>query len=119
MSEQRKELRSRTLLGGVISYNKRRSTLDCCVRNLSGRGARVEFADTTLLPDTFDLTVVCKETTFRASTVWRTQTAAGVEFVDTPASSVVPLDWARKLKALETQNESLRRRVARLSEAAI
>ncbi len=119
MRDRRKELRSRTILGGVISFNKRRSTLDCCVRNFSERGARVEFSDTALLPDTFDLTIVCKEATFRARTTWRTQTAAGVRFIDEAASDVVPLDWARKVRALEAQNKELRRRVADLSEAAI
>jgi hypothetical protein len=32
---------------------------------------------------------------------------------------VIPLDWARKLKALEAKNAALRRRVAELSESAI
>jgi hypothetical protein len=50
--------------------------------------------------------------------VWRTERAAGVALVDTWASGVVPLDWARKLKALEEQNEQLRKRVAQLSEGA-
>ena len=119
MMERRKELRSRTILGGVISFNKRQSTLECCVRDLSGRGARVEFNDTALLPDTFDLTIACKAATFRARTSWRTQTAAGVRFIDDATSAAVPLDWARKVQALETQNKELRRRVADLSESAI
>jgi hypothetical protein len=119
MSERRKQLRSRTLLGGVISFNKRRSTLDCSVRNLSDTGARIEFNNTALLPDTFDLTIIRKDSTFRASTIWRTQTAAGVQFTEAQSSGVVPLDWARKVKALEAQNEALRRRVAQLSEPAV
>jgi PilZ domain len=119
MNERRKQLRSRTLLGGVISFNRRRSTLDCSVRNLSDAGARIEFDNTALLPDTFDLTIGRKETTFRASMIWRTQTAAGVQFTEAHASGVVPLDWARKVKALEAQNEALRRRVAQLSEPAV
>jgi len=119
MSERRKELRSRTLLGGVISFNKRRSTLECSVRNLSEKGARLEFTNTSLLPDTFDLTVVRKEATYRVNTVRRTQNAAGVQFVDARTSGVVPLEWARKAKALEAQNEALRQRVAQLSEGAL
>jgi hypothetical protein len=124
MLDRRKDVRSRTILGGVISFNRRRSTLDCCVRNFSERGARVEFNDTAILPDTFDLTIVRKEATFRATTAWRTQTAAGVRFIDEAAtddatSGAVPLDWARKVQALEAQNKQLRRRVADLSESAI
>jgi len=119
MSERRKELRSRTLLGGVIAFNERRSTLDCSVRNFSERGARIEFTNIALLPDTFDLTVVRKQTTFRASTVWRTHAAAGVRFIDACASAIVPLDWARKVKALEAQNEALRQRATQLSEGTL
>jgi PilZ domain len=119
MQDRRKEQRLRSILGGVISFNKRRSTLDCCVRNFSEHGARVEFNDTALLPETFDLTIVRKETTFHARTTWRTQTAAGVRFIDEAASDAVPLDWARKVQALEAQNKQLRRRVADLSESAI
>jgi hypothetical protein len=119
MKDRRKEVRLRTILGGVISFNKRRSTLDCCVRNLSERGARVEFNDTALLPDAFDLTIVRKGATFRARTTWRTQTMAGVRFIDDAASGVVPLDWARKVQMLEAQNKELRRRVSDLSESAI
>jgi PilZ domain len=119
MSERRKELRSRTLLGGVIAFNERRSTLECSVRNLSERGARIEFTDTALLPDSFDLTVVRKQTTFRASTVWRTQAAAGVRFIDARESGVVPLDWARKVRALEAQNEALRQHVTQLGEGTL
>jgi hypothetical protein len=119
MSERRKTLRARTILGGVISFNKRRSTLDCNVRNFSVHGARVEFTNTAILPDEFDLTIARKEATFRARTVWRSEDTAGVAFIDDQASDVIPLDWARKLKAVEEQNKPLRQRIAELSEGTI
>ena len=81
MSERRKTPRSRTILGGVISFNKSRSTLDCNVRNFSQAGARVEFANTAMLPVEFDLTIPRKEATFRARTVWRSEDGAGVAFI--------------------------------------
>ena len=119
MSERRKAFRPRTILGGLVSFNKRRSTLDCCVRNISVGGARIEFTNTAILPDEFDLTIACKEATFRARTVWRSENAAGVVFTADGASSVVPLDCARRLKAAEAQNKALRQRIAELSEGAI
>jgi hypothetical protein len=119
MSERRQTLRARTILGGVISFNKRRSTLDCNVRNFSPKGARVEFTNTAVLPDEFDLTIARKDATFRARTVWRDEDTAGVVFLDQSVSDVVPLDWARKLKAIETKNKALRQRIADLSEGAI
>jgi hypothetical protein len=119
MNERRKTPRARTILGGVISFNKRRSTLDCNVRNLSVHGARVEFTNTAILPDEFDLTIARKEATFRVRTVWRSEDTAGVVFIDDRASDVIPLDWARKLKTVEAQNKALRQRIAQLSEGTI
>lgn len=120
MSERRTSLRARTILGGVISFNKRRSTLDCAVRNFSERGARLEFTNTAILPDQFDLTIARKDVTYRVRTVWRGEDTAGVVFIDEDEhGAVIPLDWARKLKALEARNAALRRRVAELSESAI
>jgi hypothetical protein len=119
MSERRKALRVRTILGGVISFNRKRSTLDCNVRNFSAGGARVEFVNTAILPDEFDLTIARKGTTFRARSVWRGEDTAGVVFIDDQESDVIPLDLARKLKAVEAQNKALRQRVAELSEGAI
>jgi hypothetical protein len=119
MSERRKTLRARTIMGGVISFDKRRSTLDCNVRNFSHAGAGVEFTNTAILPDEFDLTITRQEATYRARTVWRSEDTAGVVFIDDGASSVIPLDYARKLKALEAQNKALRQRIVQLSEGAI
>ena len=106
-------------MGGVISFNKRRSTLDCNVRNFSQAGARIEFANTALLPDEFDLTIARQEASYRARTVWRSEDTAGVVFIDERESSAIPLDTARRLKALEAQNRVLRQRIAQLSEGAI
>ena len=119
MSERRKALRARTILGGVISFNKGRSTLDCRVRNFTAEGARIEFTNTAIIPDEFDLTIARKEATYRARTVWRSVDAAGLQFLTEHESSVVPLDWARKLKAAEAKNRALRQRIAELSESAI
>ena len=46
MVEKSKAVRSRTLLGGVIAFNNRASTMDCQVRNLSAGGAKVTFNNT-------------------------------------------------------------------------
>jgi len=119
MNERRKTMRARTVLGGVISFNNRRSSLACCVHNFSSAGARLEFTNTAIIPDEFDLTIARKEATFRARTAWRSADTAGVVFIDEQENSVVPLDWARKLKAAEAQNRALKRRIADLSEGAI
>lgn len=115
IAERRKNLRTRSFLGAAIAFNKRSSTMDCLVRNLSNDGAKVTFASPSTLPDEFDLTIQRKEKCFRARMIWRRGDEAGVAFVDPAASSVIPLDWARRLRDCEEQNAALKRRVADLS----
>lgn len=119
MNDRRKIARSRTLLGGVIGFNQRQSTLSCTVRDLTADGARIVFDGTALLPDVFDLTITRKETTVRARTIWRGTDTAGVAFVEAHDTDVVPLDWARKLKRCEDENKTLKQRIANLSEASL
>ncbi len=119
MNDRRKNTRSRTLLGGVIAFNQRQSTLSCTVRDLTEQGARIVFDGTALLPDVFDLTITRRETTVRARTIWRGTDTAGIAFTDTQENDVVPLDWARKLKRCEDENKTLKQRIANLSEASL
>lgn len=88
MVERRKSVRSRTYLGGVISFNKRASTMNCDVRNLSSAGARVGFTNTATVPDEFDLTIARKDRSFRARMVWRGLNEAGVAFLSEYAQMV-------------------------------
>jgi len=118
MVEKRKAPRSRTLLGGVIAFNNRGSTMDCQVRNLSAGGARVTFTNTAIVPDQFDLQVARKERSFRARMVWRAPNEAGVAFLSEYSQDVpVPLEWARRLRECEAEKAALRRRIAQLSES--
>ena len=120
MPERRRTIRNRSYLGGVIAFNKRRSTMDCLVRNVSAEGAKVAFTGTAVLPDAFDLEVPQKERTFRARLVWRRENEAGIAFVGPGAeasAAPIPLDWARRLRDCEGRNATLRRRVEELSSA--
>jgi|ERR671910_3306427 hypothetical protein len=120
MTERRRTIRNRSFLGGVIAFDKRRSTIDCLVRNFSSGGAKVAFVGTGVIPDEFDLEVRQKERTFRARMVWRRENEAGITFVGVGAEAAaapIPLDWARKLRDCETQKAALRRRVEQLSSA--
>ena len=117
MVEKRKAARSRTLLGDVIAFNKRASTMDCQVRNLSARGAKVVFTNTAVVPDQFDLQIARKERSFRARMVWRAPNEAGVAFLSEYNDNVpVPLELARRLREDEAEKAALRKRIAQLSE---
>lgn len=115
MSERRQLPRSRVYYGGSVAFNDRNSTLACVVRNVSLRGARIEFESAALLPDHVDFEVARKAISCSARMVWRDDKAAGVEFLDAHASgSVIPLTWARKLRATERANRQLQSRLDQL-----
>ena len=119
MGERRKAARSRTLLGGVIAFNRRMSSMDCQVRNISPVGAKVTFTNTAAVPDNFDLTLAHKERSFRARMAWRSIDEAGVEFLGENDNAVtVPLEWARRLRSSEVEKAALPRRVKQLSESS-
>jgi hypothetical protein len=116
MAEKRKAARSRTLLGGVIAFNNRASTMDCQVRNLSTGGAKVTFSNT--VPDQFDLQIARKERSFRARMIWRAPNEAGVAFLNEYSHDVpVPLEWAKRLRDCEAEKAALRKRIAQLTES--
>lgn len=69
-------------LGGVITFNRRYSPVNCIIRNLSPAGALIQFDNTAVLPAEFDLTVTTRERSYHARTIWRGHDAAGVCFID-------------------------------------
>jgi hypothetical protein len=115
MHEKRKQARARAFLGGVIAFNKRNSRLECCVRNISPEGAFIALDSTAVIPDEFELSIRAQERSVRARLIWRSADAAGVRFADVAGSTVVPLDYAIRLKACQRENARLQRRIADLS----
>jgi hypothetical protein len=115
MQDRRRMVRSRVYYGGVLSFNARRSTFACIVRNFSDFGARVEFEGSPLLPDYLDFAIARRDLACRARLVWRGQHQAGLVFADLPPTSeVVSLDLARKLRDGERANKLLRARLDQL-----
>lgn len=116
MKERRKAHRGRTYLSGRVAFNKRGSTADCLVRNLSAGGAKIVFCGSATIPSEFDFTIHQKGDSRRTRIVWRREMEAGVMFLPSDAGSVVSIETARKIRRLEADREALARRVARLSE---
>ena len=77
MLERRHHHRNRVYYGGTVAFNGRNSTLDCVVRNFSPCGARIEFENAAMLPDSVDFEVARKGLTCLARLVWRDHNAAG------------------------------------------
>lgn len=77
--ERRTATRHRVFKGATLTYNKGYGALECTVRNLSERGARLSLGETIGLPPSFDLTI-SGEQPRPARVVWRSMIAAGVAF---------------------------------------
>lgn len=118
MQERRKNIRSRTFLGGVIAFNRQCSSMNCVVRNLSPEGAKIVFDNTLTVPDQFDLAISRQERTMRARMIWRRANEAGLVFLgSTDSEAPIPLEWARRLRQCQAEKTSLEQRLAELSTA--
>jgi len=83
-AERRSETRHRVFKGGRLSFNKGYGALECVVRNLSDRGARLALGETTAVPSTFSLVIAGEGISRPAIVRWRSTAAVGVEFRPTP-----------------------------------
>ena len=112
MLDRRQLPRHRVYYGGRVAFNGRNSTADCVVRNFSLFGAKIEFENVVIVPDEIDFEIQRKAISCTARLVWRSRDAAGVVFANVHEDSgVVPLDWARKLRASERANRRLKSRL--------
>lgn len=114
MIEQRQTLRKRVIYSGVVTFNERRSSLDCVIRNFSDDGAKIEFDNPALLPDEIDLVIPKKNRAFRAKMVWAAAGQAGLTFRSISRDQPVPLDLARRLRLCESERRDLQSRLAQL-----
>ena len=80
MAERRKSTRSRVLKSVKLVID-RSSIIDCVVRNLTNKGARIQIANTVVLPKDFEMTFDGGYSIRQCRLVWRTVTETGVEFV--------------------------------------
>jgi hypothetical protein len=85
----------------------------------AARGARLAFNDIAAIPAEFELVIPQRGDSRRVRIVWRHERKAGVVFLDQERDNVVPLDAARRIKALEAERNHLRQRIAALSETSI
>ena len=115
--ERRQFPRDRVYYGGMVAFNARSSTLACVVRNYSQVGARIEFENSAAIPEQVDFEIARRGLSCPARLVWCDRNAAGLVFSNVQETNaqrnadVIPLDWARKLRATEQENSKLRSRI--------
>jgi hypothetical protein len=119
MAERRRSVRKKSFLRGCVYFDKRRSAVDCLIRDLSDEGARIIFSGTTNFPDVVELHIPHKEETIRAHVKWRRGDEVGLAFpaaATAPAASPQPQfgNLAQRVAELEAEVAGLRRTLKRL-----
>ena len=111
MAERRNAARNRSFLRGCLYFNKRRSAVDCLIRDISDVGARVVFSDTVAVPDAVELYIPQKEQTLRAHVQWRHGEELGLAFIDAGAQPNRSADGelVERVSKLEAEVAALRR----------
>ena len=115
---QRKAERLRTLLGARAVFNEGKSTFDCQIRNISTTGALLAIPNLASLPDEdFLLVVPARNKTYRVEFRWRSDTAAGVRFLDeiNAVGGEALISLGSSVEELRAENARLRRRIAEMS----
>lgn len=119
MNDRRTSQRQKSFLKGVILFNKRASSVDCTVRDLSPSGARVVITPGTTIPQFFELYIPSKDQYLEARQIWRTTDELGIAFgheTESPPLAADPAcdDLALRVSRLEAELDKLRRTVVKL-----
>jgi hypothetical protein len=113
MSERRQSPRDKVIYGGIAEIAGQGGSKDCVVRNISDKGARLEFNDAMRTPrESLRLTIARKGRSFLARIIWWRDNFVGVAFCseyDFPRS-----DLARRLRQSEKKKRQLQRRIREL-----
>jgi hypothetical protein len=79
-NERRAVPRHKSLIQGRVYFNRRRSSMDCVLREFTDIGARLEFSNVAGLPSTFEVYVPSRDLYFQARTVWHKGNSLGVSW---------------------------------------
>jgi hypothetical protein len=109
MIERRALVRHKTFIKGRIYFNNRLSSLDCIVRDVSERGARLQVPESVAVPDAFELFLPSKDEHYRAQARWRRGDQIGVSWAADTLSK-------QKAESGAESEHSLAERVARLEQ---
>lgn len=91
VEDKRKWDRRRIFLRGFVRFPQNNTTIDCIVRDISERGAKLRFKCATAMPDAFELHIPSKGQIVQSKLAWVDNFEAGISFesavvVDSPSS---------------------------------
>ena len=116
MQDRRQTTRDKVLFGGVADTGEAGSARDCVVRNISDKGASIEFSNVVRFPkEQISLTVARKGRSFLAKIIWWRDNFVGVAFsAETPSAPVSDIE--ERLRISEMKKRQLQRRIKQLLE---
>jgi hypothetical protein len=113
MLDRRQNARDKVIYGGVAEIGERGATRDCVVRNISEKGASIEFGNVIKLPKKqISLTIARKGRSFLARIIWWRDNFVGVAFTSETAAPVSDLE--ERLRKSELKKRQLQRRIKEL-----
>ena len=114
MRDRRESARDKVIYGGVAEIDDRGATRECIVRNISDKGASVEFSNVVNLPrEQMSLRIARKGRSFLAKVVWWRDNFVGLAFsAETPSEPVSDLE--ERLRKSEIKKRQLQRRIKEL-----
>lgn len=77
-----REIRRKVLKGASIITNNGSSTINCVIKDISSKGARLKMNEISLLPQQFDVLFITDGIKRHAKLIWHRSKEIGVEFID-------------------------------------
>ena len=115
MLDRRESARDKVIYGGVAEIGERGATRDCVVRNISEKGASIEFSNVIKLPkEKISLTIARKGRSFLARVVWWRDNFVGVAFSSEKPYELPVSDLEERLRKSELKKRQLQRRIKEL-----
>jgi PilZ domain len=113
MIDRRESARDKVIYGGVAAIDDQATRTDCVVRNISDKGASLEFSNVIQLPkERMLLTIARKGRSFLAKVIWLRDNFAGVAFTDESMLKEHPSsDIEERLRISEKKKRQLQRRI--------
>lgn len=114
MRERRESVRDKVMYGGVAEMGDVGTTRECIVRNISDKGASIEFANNFQLPrEQLSLRIARKGRSFLARVIWWRDNFVGVAFRGERPSEPVS-DLEERLRKSEIKKQKLQRQIDQL-----
>src|SRR5665213_4046611 len=115
MQDRRQTTRDKVLFGGVADTGEAGSARDCVVRNISDKGASIEFSNVAKFPkEQMSLTIARKGRSFLAKIIWWRDNFVGVAFSSERPYDLPVSDLEERLRKSEKKKRQLQRRINEL-----